>query len=149
MLLNESIGGYVDLKPIGSLKKENIEEAKPRNAVFAKAGKGEMQPRTVGGWTNPDGSINDPAASKPKPYQPSLKFRGDDNELSGFTTKPNKSAQRPSLENLQFLADLKLKRLGTITPAYGRISVGAEGEANKLIKIYNDADKLLDYFTRK
>lgn len=81
---------------------------------------------------------------------PSIKFHDDDNELSGFKiNNTNPKAKKPDLEHLQFLADLKLKRLGTPHPVYDRTAKGADGEAGKIIKIYNDEKKLLDYFTRK
>lgn len=73
----------------------------------------------------------------------------DDNPLSGFSVKKNKNAKKPDLIHLQWMADMKLKRMGTPHPVYGRTSKYIDSEAKKLLKIYDDANALINYFTNK
>jgi hypothetical protein len=56
---------------------------------------------------------------------------------------------KPTLAQMQFLADAKIDRIMTPHPVYDRTSKNADSEVKKIQKIYNDLDALISYFTNK
>jgi hypothetical protein len=87
------------------------------------------------------------AAQKSAPVKGTPVFNPGDRQKMQHT--PNKKAEKPSLSQLQFLADFMIKKIMTANPVYGRTSKNAPAEVRKIQKIYNDADALIAYFTKK
>lgn len=76
-----------------------------------------------------------------------IMWNDPDDELSGFKIKKNKNTKKPSLEHLQWLADEKLKKMGTVNPRYDRTDKYVDAKSAKLLKIYDDVNALIKYFT--
>jgi hypothetical protein len=55
--------------------------------------------------------------------------------------------EKPTLRQMQFLADLKMERLNTPHKVYNRLSKNAADDIKKIEKIYNNLDALITYFT--
>lgn len=77
-----------------------------------------------------------------------IELTNDETWMSGFTVTDTNEGVKPTLEQMQFLANLKMKKLGTPNKVYGSVARHAKDETEKIIKIYNDLDALISYFTK-
>ena len=77
-----------------------------------------------------------------------IELHDGDNWMAGFTVVTPNEGVKPTLEQMQFLANIKMRKLGTPNPSYGSVARHAKDETNKIIKIYNDVDALIAYFTK-
>ena len=75
-----------------------------------------------------------------------IKFKDGNN--GAFSVKTYTKGEKPTLDQMQFLANVKMKRLGTPHSVYGRVSRNAVDEANRILKIYDNLDALIIYFTK-
>lgn len=77
-----------------------------------------------------------------------IRFKNEESVLHGFTVETQTEGEKPTLEQMQFLANLKMKRLGTPNPTNRRIARHAVDETNKILKIYDNLEALIVYFTK-
>ena len=78
-----------------------------------------------------------------------IKLKDIMSEAVDMDHTPNKNAKKPTLAQMQFLADAKIEKIMTPHPVYDRTSKNAPSEVKKIQKIYNSLDDLISYFTKK